>query len=97
LARARLRVKLTALEEAFHGRFSDHHAFLLQTMLGRIDQTSADIAAVEARIEQAIAPFAKAVARLDEITGVGRAAAQVIIAEPGSRSALLRSGPLRVK
>jgi len=83
LARARLRAKLTALEEAFYGRFSDHHAFLLQTMLARIDQTSADIAAVEARIEQAIAPFAKAAARLDEITGVGRAAAQVIIAEIG--------------
>jgi transposase len=83
LARARLRAKLTALEEAFYGRFSDHHAFLLQTMLARIDQTSADIAAVEARIEQAIAPLAKAAALLDEITGVGRAAAQVIIAEIG--------------
>jgi transposase len=83
LARARLRAKLSLLEEAFHGRFSDHHAFLLQTMLARIDQASADIAAVEARIEQAIAPFAKAAGRLDEITGVGRAAAQVIIAEIG--------------
>jgi transposase len=83
LARARLRAKLAALEEAFHGRFSDHHAFLPQTMLARIDQTSADIAAVETRIEQAIAPFAKAAGRLDEITGVGRAAAQVIIAEIG--------------
>ena len=83
LARARLRAKLQALEEAFHGRFSDHHAFLLQTMLDRIDQTSADIAAVEATIEAAIAPFAGAVDRLDEICGVGRSAAQVIIAEIG--------------
>jgi transposase len=64
-------------------RFSDHHAFLLQTMLARIDQTSADIAAVEAHIEAEIAPFAAAADRLDELCGVGHTAAQVIIAEIG--------------
>jgi transposase len=84
LARRRLRAKLSLLEEAFYGHFSDHHAFLLQTMLDRIDQTSADIAAVEAKIEAEIAPFAQAVDRLDEICGVGRAAAQVLIAELGT-------------
>ena len=83
LARTRLRAKRGLLEEAFCGRFSEHHAFLLARMLSRIDQASADIAAVEARIEAAVAPFAQAVNRLDEVTGVGRAAAQVIIAEIG--------------
>ena len=38
---------------------------------------------VEARIDAEIAPFAEAVARLDEIPGVGLTAAQVIIAEVG--------------
>jgi transposase len=83
LARRRLRAKLSQLEEAFTGRFSDHHAFLLATMLGRIDQATADIAALEAHIEAQIAPFAQAADRLDEVTGVGRAAARVIIAEIG--------------
>ncbi len=83
LARRRLRAKLSLLEEAFTGRFTDHHAFLLATMLGRIDQATADIAAVEAHTEAEIAPFQAAVDRLDEVTGVGRAAAQVIIAEVG--------------
>jgi transposase len=83
MARTRLRTKTALLQEAFVGRFGDHHAFLLATMLGRIDQASADIAAVEAKIETEIAPFAQAVDRLDEITGVGRAAAHVIIAEIG--------------
>ena len=83
LARRRLRAKLSLLEEAFYGHFSDHHAFLLQTMLARIDQATADIATVEAHIDAEIAPFAQAADRLDEITGVGRAAAQVIIAEIG--------------
>jgi transposase len=84
LARRRLRAKLSLLEEAFVGHFSDHHAFLLATMLGRIDQATADIAALEAHIEAQIAPFAQAADRLDEITGVGRTAACAIIAEIGT-------------
>jgi transposase len=84
LARGRLRAKRSQLREAFTGHFSDHHGFLLHTMLGRIDQASADIAELEAKIEAEIAPFARAVDRLDEITGVGQTAAQVIIAELGT-------------
>jgi transposase len=83
MAKARMRAKIPLLEEAFVGRFTDHHAFLLRTMLARIDEASADIAAVEARIEQLIAPFEQAVERLDEITGVGRTAAAVTISEIG--------------
>ncbi len=83
LARTRMRVKIPQLEEAFVGRFGDHHAFLLATMLARIDQIGADIAEVEARIGDEIAPFADAVARLDEIPGIGVTAARVIIAEVG--------------
>ena len=84
LARTRLRAKLGQLEEAFTGHFGDHHAFLLARMLSRIDQASADIAELEAKIEEEVTPFQAAVDRLDEITGVGRAAAQVIIAEIGT-------------
>jgi transposase len=57
LARTRLRAKRGLLEEAFCGRFSDHHAFLLATMLGRVDQASADIAAVEGRDPGGDRPF----------------------------------------
>jgi transposase len=83
LARTRMRAKISLLEEAFVGQFTEHHAFLLRTMLGRIDEASADIAAVEARIEQLIAPFATVVARLDEITGLGASGAWTVIAEIG--------------
>lgn len=82
-ARGRMRAKITTLREAFTGRFNDHHAFLLAKMLARVDQVNADIADVEARIEEHIAPFAQAVARLDEIPGIGVTAASVIIAEIG--------------
>jgi len=83
MARARMRVKIPQLEEAFHGFFTDHHAFLLSSMLTRIDQISANIAALETKIEAEIAPFAEAVERLDQIPGVGVIAARVIIAEIG--------------
>ena len=83
LARARMRAKISLLEEAFVGHFTSHHAFLLRTMLARIDEASADIAAVETQIEELISPFATAVERLDEITGVGCTAAHVMIAEIG--------------
>ena len=83
MARGRMRSKTARLVEAFIGRFSDHHGFLLTTMLARIDALSADIDAVQERTEQELAPFASAVARLDEIPGIGATAAAVIIAEIG--------------
>src|SRR5215203_5334112 len=75
LARARMRAKLSLLEEAFTGFFTDQHAFLLAKMLARVDALTTDINELDAVIEELVAPFAQAVDRLDEITGVGRAAA----------------------
>ena len=83
LARRTLRRKISRLEEAFTGYFTDHHAFLLRRMLARVDAISGDIAALDSRIEAAIAPFADAVAKLDEIPGISRAAAHAILAETG--------------
>jgi transposase len=83
LARARLRAKVAALEEAFTGYFTDHHAFLLAKMLTRIDALTADIAELDARIAELLAPFAPAVARLDAIPGIGPTAAAVLLAEVG--------------
>jgi transposase len=83
LARGTLRSKTGRLTEALTGRFTEHHAFLLERMLHRIDAISADIATLQDRIDAQVAPFAQAVARLDEIPGVGPTAAQTIIAEVG--------------
>ena len=83
LARRSMRKKITVLEEAFTGYFTDHHAFLLGKMLARVDAITGDIAALDARIEQQIAPFAAAMAKLDEVPGINLAAACAIIAEIG--------------
>jgi transposase len=83
MARAAMRGKITALQEAFTGYFTDHHAFLLEKMLARVDAIDADIAALDGKIEEMIAPFAAAVVRLDEIPGINAVAACVILAETG--------------
>lgn len=84
MARGSMRTKTALLEEALTGHFEDHHGFLLRSMLTHIDALSLQIEDVAARIEAAIAPFASAVARLDEITGIGVATAQELIAEIGT-------------
>ena len=48
LARGVMRRKITTLQEAFTGYFTDHHAFLLAKMLARVDAIDADIAALDA-------------------------------------------------
>ena len=83
LAIGRMRAKLVVLEEALTGHFDDHHAFICRMMLDRIDDITRQAAELTARIEEQIAPFADAAARLDEIPGVGRTGAQELIAEIG--------------
>ena len=51
------RKKTDRLEEALRGFFTDHHATILQMMLDNSDRISAQIAALDARIEEAIGPF----------------------------------------
>jgi transposase len=84
LARGVMRAKITTLQEAFTGYFTDRHAFLLAKMLARVDVMDADIAALDKQIEQVVTPFAAAVQRLAEIPGISRTAACAILAEIGT-------------
>jgi transposase len=83
LARGTLRNKTRIPEEALTGHFGDHHGFLCQMMLDRIDGLSAQIQTLDAKVEQAIAPYSRQVTQLDEIAGVGTTSAQELIAEIG--------------
>jgi transposase len=83
LARRAMRRKITVLEEAFTGYFTGRHAFLLGRMLARVDAITGDIADLDARIEEQIAPFAVTVAKCDEVPGINLAAAHAILAEIG--------------
>src|SRR5215211_4695530 len=83
LARGRLRNKLAELREALRGHFSAHHALLVRLALDHVEQLERSITALDAEVDRVIAPFAQARDRLDTITGVGKRAAECIIAEIG--------------
>ena len=84
LAKRRLRSKIPALTEALSGRFNDHHAFLARVHLDLIDQHTAAIDQIAARIEEAIAPFQGFRDLICTIPGISVVTAEVIIAETGA-------------
>ncbi len=83
MARARMRGKISQLEEALHGHFDDHHALICQMMLERIDDLTARIDELTDTIQDTVTPYAAQITRLDEVTGIGTTAAQDLIAELG--------------
>jgi transposase len=98
LAKGRLRRKIPELRQALHGRFTDHHALLLGLCLEHTAHLEAAIARLDERVDAVFAtqvcqidgqggeggvPFARARDRLDTIPGVGKRAAECIIAEIG--------------
>ena len=84
LAKARMRTKIPHLVQALNGNFGEHHAFLCRLHLQRIDQLSAAIEELSARIEDQMRPFARQLEHLGTIPGVGQSVAEVIIAETGA-------------
>jgi transposase len=83
LARGTLRKKLPALRQALTGRFRPHHAFMVSQHFGHLDYLDEAIAALSARIEEALRPFARQQQRLDSIPGIAQRTAEVLIAEIG--------------
>jgi transposase len=83
LARGRLRAKLPQLRQALRGRFSDHHALLVRLALGHLEHLEGAIATLDTEVDRVLAPFARPRDRLATITGVGKRAAETIIAEIG--------------
>jgi transposase len=90
LAKGVLRKKIPELRQALTGRFRDHHALIIGLSLDHLAHLEAAQAALDSQIDAVIAancqddvPFARARDRLDTITGVGKRAAETIIAEIG--------------
>jgi transposase len=92
LAKGELRRKIPALRQALRGRFTDHHALLIGPCLEHTAHLEAAVARLDEHVDVVFAthtseagvPFARARDRLDTITGVGKRAAETILAEIGA-------------
>jgi transposase len=83
LAVGSARKKIPALIEALDGTFTDHHAFMCRHYLDQIDHVDAVIAVLDTRIATLITDHDQDLRNLDTIPGIGRRAAEIIIAETG--------------
>jgi transposase len=83
LAVGRLKKKIPQLREALRGRFTEHHALLVGLALDHLEHLEAAIARLDAEVDRVMGPFSQARDRLDTITGVGKRAAESVIAEIG--------------
>ena len=84
LAKRRLRSKIPQLTEALRGRFGEHHAFMARLHLDLIDQHTAAIEQLTARIEVMMEPFRGFRQLICTIPGIGPLTADVVVAETGA-------------
>ena len=85
LAKGRLRAKIPDLQRALSGRIRTSHRLLLRLHLEHIDDLTNKVEELNEEIDRLMLPFDEdeQLRRLDDIPGVGREVAQVIIAELG--------------
>jgi transposase len=83
LSLGRLRSKEAELAKALSGDLSSVQAFLLAQQLAHIDQLDEQLAALDTKIAEEMAPFAAALALVQTVPGIGPRVAEVIVAELG--------------
>ncbi len=79
-----LQRKRQQLAEALTGRVGEHQRFLLRQILGHIEFIEQQIVALDAEVAMRTRPFEAAIVALDKIPGVGRRAAEEVLAEIGT-------------
>ena len=85
LVHKRMEAKKPLLREALAGRVTDHHRFMLRSLLGQIDHLDRTVESFDARVEEVMGPLGReAVRRLDEVPGFDVRTGQVVVAEVGT-------------
>jgi transposase len=83
LCTGRLKATRKELVEAMRGRVTAHHRFLLKLHLAQVDQLTAGMRELEARMGEILAPFQEHVDNLTTIPGVSDTTARVLAGEIG--------------
>ncbi len=83
-ARGRLKGKTQELYRSIKGFFTDHHRFMLQTLLSTIATLEATIVSLDTRIKRLMADHEELLERMKEVPGISDISARAIIAEIGT-------------
>jgi transposase len=84
MARGTMKSKTEELQKALKGLIQPHQQMILKAMLSHISSLDSLIDILDAEIEARMAEDIELVEALDEITGVGKSSAQVILSEIGT-------------
>jgi transposase len=95
LGRGALRKKKEALARALTGRLREHHRVILTQQLAEISSLEEDIRAISDEIQKRTQEHQALIERLDEIPGVNRRVAEVVIAEMGVNPKVFDDNPKR--
>ncbi len=83
LSRGRLRSKLPAMQLALEGRMTEHHRWMLRVLQEQLEFLEAQIAKLEAKIQDQLSDYQEVVALCTTIPGVEEVAAANLVAEIG--------------
>jgi transposase len=82
-ARSQLKNKVPELLRSVQGFFTDHHRYLLNSLLTSINGLEAQVAAINQKLKELMADYHPLFARLKEIPGINDVAAATILSEIG--------------
>ena len=83
LSRGRLRSKLPAMQLALEGRMTEHHRWILRVLHEQLVFLEAQIAKLDAKIQEQLRDYQEAIALCTTIPGIEEVAAANLVAEIG--------------
>ena len=84
LSKGPMRAKIGELTEALASHWGPHHSVVAAQIIAHIDFLDASIEELTLAMGDELGPFEDLIERLDEIPGINRTAAEVVIAETGA-------------
>ena len=84
LRNPRLKTPPDELAKALRGKITPHHRFLLQMHLDQIEAADRSVALLDSQIEEQTRPLAEQVRLLENMPGMSRTSASVVLAEIGA-------------
>ena len=84
MAKGTMKSKKSELERALKGLIQPHQQMILKSMISHVENLTTAIETLDAEVDKRLANESDIIEQLDEITGVGKRSAEIIISEIGT-------------